>query len=65
MEDGEVCHSTCCNNTASENYMCERLVVEDIVHWAKTYKLDGFRCGNNRAVCLNQGPSNYPGSLLR
>ncbi|KAL6752790.1 glycoside hydrolase superfamily [Haematococcus lacustris] len=43
MEDGEMCHSTCCNNTASEHYMAERLVVEDIVHWARHYKIDGFR----------------------
>ncbi|GAX86296.1 hypothetical protein CEUSTIGMA_g13708.t1, partial [Chlamydomonas eustigma] len=43
MEDGEICHSTCCNNTATENSMCERLVVDDIVHWAKHYKIDGFR----------------------
>ena len=39
LEDGEVCHSTCCNNTATENAMCERLVIDDIVHWAKNYKV--------------------------
>lgn len=39
MEDGEVCQSTCCNNTATENAMCERLVVDDIVHWARNYKV--------------------------
>jgi len=42
-EDGAICESTCCNNTATENAMCERLVVDDIVHWAKNYKIDGFR----------------------
>ncbi|KAG2494697.1 hypothetical protein HYH03_007213 [Edaphochlamys debaryana] len=42
-EDGAICDSTCCNNTATENVMCERLVVDDITHWAKNYKIDGFR----------------------
>jgi pullulanase-type alpha-1,6-glucosidase len=36
-------NSTCCNNTASENRMMERLIVDDLVHWARTYKVDGFR----------------------
>lgn len=43
MENGDICMSTCCNNTASEHAMCERLVIDDIVHWAKDYKVDGFR----------------------
>ncbi|GFR45769.1 hypothetical protein Agub_g7223 [Astrephomene gubernaculifera] len=42
-EDGSIADSTCCNNTASEHVMCERLVVEDITHWARNYKIDGFR----------------------
>lgn len=42
-EDGDVCQSTCCNNTATENLMCERLIIDDITHWAKSYKVDGFR----------------------
>ena len=37
-EDGEVCNSTCCNNTATEHAMCGRLVVDDLVHWARSYK---------------------------
>lgn len=37
-ETGELCTSACCNNTAPEHLMCERLIVDDIVHWAKTYK---------------------------
>jgi pullulanase len=36
-------NSTCCNNTASEHLMMERLIVDDLVHWAKDYKVDGFR----------------------
>ncbi|DBB17520.1 TPA: Cytochrome c oxidase subunit 1, variant 3 [Trebouxia sp. C0006] len=43
MENGDICMSTCCNNTASEHAMCERLIIDDIVHWAKDYKVDGFR----------------------
>ena len=35
--------STCCNNTASEHYMFDRLIVDDLIHWAKDYKVDGFR----------------------
>jgi len=42
-EDGTLCQSTCCNNVATEHYMAERLSVEDLVHWAKHYKVDGFR----------------------
>ena len=39
MENGDICMSTCCNNTASEHAMCERLVIDDMVHWAKDYKV--------------------------
>lgn len=41
--DGDIENSTCMNNTASEHYMCERLIVDAVVHWARTYKLSGFR----------------------
>ena len=41
--DGIIEASTCCNNTASEHYMMDRLIVDDLVHWARTYKVDGFR----------------------
>jgi hypothetical protein len=34
-----MCHSTCCNNTASEHAMMLRLMVDDITHWAKDYKV--------------------------
>ena len=42
-EAGRVCASTCMNNTASEHVMCERLIVDDALHWATSYKVDGFR----------------------
>ena len=38
MENEDICMSTCCNNTASEHAMCERLVIDDAVHWARHYK---------------------------
>jgi pullulanase-type alpha-1,6-glucosidase len=41
--DGNYEQSTCCNNTASENRMMEKHIVDDLVHWAKDYKVDGFR----------------------
>ena len=43
MENGDICMSTCCNNTASEHAMCERLVIDDMLHWAKHYKASA--CG--------------------
>jgi pullulanase len=41
--DGAVENSTCCANTASEHRMMEKLMVDDLVHWARDYKVDGFR----------------------
>ncbi|CAN6460585.1 unnamed protein product [Victoria cruziana] len=41
--DGGIEHSTCTNNTASEHYMVERLIIDDLLHWALQYKVDGFR----------------------
>ncbi|GHC51342.1 hypothetical protein GCM10010349_16460 [Streptomyces flavofungini] len=43
LADGSVATSTCCANTAPENAMMGRLVVDSIVTWAKKYKVDGFR----------------------
>jgi pullulanase-type alpha-1,6-glucosidase len=42
-ENGRVCTSTCCANTASEHEMMRRLMVDDLVHWALDYRVDGFR----------------------
>lgn len=41
--DGAVENSTCCANTASEHRMMEKLMVDDLVHWARDHKVDGFR----------------------
>ena len=40
---GSVERSTCCENTATENAMMEKLMVDSLVTWAKYYKVDGFR----------------------
>ncbi|CAI7801488.1 unnamed protein product, partial [Closterium sp. NIES-54] len=41
--EGRVESSACCNNTASEHAMVERLIVDDVLMWATQYKVDGFR----------------------
>ncbi|MEU8629300.1 pullulanase-type alpha-1,6-glucosidase [Streptomyces sp. NPDC048669] len=43
LEDGTVATSTCCANTAPENTMMGKLVVDSVVTWARQYKVDGFR----------------------
>ncbi|GAB3414510.1 pullulanase-type alpha-1,6-glucosidase [Flindersiella endophytica] len=43
QDDGTVANSTCCANTAPENAMMGKLVVDSVVTWAKEYKVDGFR----------------------
>jgi pullulanase/glycogen debranching enzyme len=40
---GNVTRSTCCENTASENLMMGKLMIESAVTWATQYKIDSFR----------------------
>lgn len=35
--------STCCDNTATERVMMEKLMTDSLVVWARDYKIDGFR----------------------
>eukprot|EP00930_Biecheleria_cincta_P056506 TRINITY_DN42611_c0_g1_i1.p1 TRINITY_DN42611_c0_g1~~TRINITY_DN42611_c0_g1_i1.p1 ORF type:complete len:1074 (-),score=162.21 TRINITY_DN42611_c0_g1_i1:240-3422(-) len=42
-ENGTYEASTCMNNTASERFMMERLILESIMHWVVEYRVDGFR----------------------
>lgn len=42
-DSGEIETSTCCENTAAENKMMEKLIIDSVVFWAKQYKIDGFR----------------------
>jgi pullulanase len=41
--DGNIETSTCCQNTASEFNMMEKLLIDSVVTWAREYKVDGFR----------------------
>lgn len=41
--NGNVERSTCCDNTATEHNMMEKLMVDSIITWATAYKVDGFR----------------------
>lgn len=40
---GQVEKSTCCANTATENMMMAKLMVDSVVTWAREYKIDSFR----------------------
>ncbi len=41
--DGNIETSSCCQNTASEFNMMEKLLIDSVLTWAKQYKVDGFR----------------------
>jgi len=41
--DGVVLGESCCADTATENAMMEKLMVDSVVQWARQYKVDGFR----------------------
>ncbi len=41
--DGAVERSTCCDNTATENMMMGKLMIDSAVVWAQQYKIDSFR----------------------
>nr|WP_211092026.1 pullulanase-type alpha-1,6-glucosidase [Vibrio agarilyticus] len=43
VNTGGVENSTCCDNTATENLMMGKLMVDSLVVWADQYKVDGFR----------------------
>ena len=40
---GEIYDSTCCANTATEHRMMEKLMLDALEHWARQYRVDGFR----------------------
>ena len=40
---GGVEQSTCCDNTASENLMMGKLIIDSVSLWARDYKIDSFR----------------------
>lgn len=41
--DGGVENSTCCQNTATEHAMMEKLMLDSLTTWATQYEVDGFR----------------------
>ncbi len=41
--DGTVATSTCCENTATENLMMGKLMIDSVVQWAREYKIASFR----------------------
>ena len=41
--NGDVERSTCCDNTATENTMMAKLMLDSTAVWAKHYKIDSFR----------------------
>ncbi|MBO9668541.1 MAG: DUF3372 domain-containing protein, partial [Bdellovibrio sp.] len=42
-DEGETYNTSCCADTASEHIMMEKLMIDSVTHWARTYKIDGFR----------------------
>lgn len=42
-EHGAVTQSTCCANTATENAMMGKLLVDSVLQWATRYHIDSFR----------------------
>ena len=42
-DQGVVERSTCCDNTATEHVMMEKLMSDSVLHWARHYKMDSFR----------------------
>ncbi|MGZ3805381.1 MAG: alpha-1,6-glucosidase domain-containing protein [Pseudobdellovibrionaceae bacterium] len=42
-DQGQAYRTSCCFDTATEHRMMEKLMIDAVLHWAKTYKIDGFR----------------------
>ncbi|MDG1752182.1 MAG: pullulanase-type alpha-1,6-glucosidase [Thalassotalea sp.] len=40
---GAIAQSTCCDNTATERAMMEKLMIDSLIVWTRDYKIDGFR----------------------
>ena len=43
-EQGDLCTSACCNNTAPEHAMMERIILDDTMHWVTQYKVRPDYC---------------------
>ncbi len=42
-DSGAMETSTCCDNTAAEFLMMEKLIIDSVILWAQHYKIDSFR----------------------
>ena len=42
-DTGDMETSTCCDNTAAEHAMMEKLIIDSVLLWAEQYKIDAFR----------------------
>ncbi len=42
-DDGQICQSSCCPDTATEHALMEKLMIDTIKFWAIQYRIDGFR----------------------
>jgi len=42
-DDGTVAAGTSCRDTAPENLMMGKLIIDSVITWAEQYKVDGFR----------------------
>lgn len=40
---GDIERSTCCENTATENLMMGKLMIDSVITWARDYKISSFR----------------------
>lgn len=41
--NGDIERSTCCENTATENRMMAKLMIDTVVRWTRDYKISSFR----------------------
>ncbi|WP_246312268.1 alpha-1,6-glucosidase domain-containing protein [Pseudaquabacterium terrae] len=41
--NGQVERSTCCDNTATEHRMMAKLMIDSVLTWARSYRIDSFR----------------------
>jgi hypothetical protein len=66
-EQGDICASCCCNNTATEHLMAERLVIDDITHWAHTYKVSppDLSCTSGNFACSSLNNSSWASFLAK
>ncbi|GAB7129488.1 hypothetical protein JCM19000A_39960 [Silvimonas sp. JCM 19000] len=66
--NGAIYTSTCCSDTATENRMMARLMIDSLATWAAQYKVDGFRfdlMGHIPLAVMQQARSTVDAAALR